>query len=234
MNTPIRILCIEPAANPQASLRADLEKRGYNVSVLSNDQIAPEKIEADAIQLVIVNALAADWQEEETCRTLRRRGVDLPILLLLPKGNKAATPSQADVVLVKPFTIRKVVNRIEKLIAKPRAHILQVGDIQMNCRTRLVRRGDAPYQKLTPKQAKLLETLMRHAGQVLTRRYLMKQVWQTDYMGDTRTLDVHIRWVREKIEPNPSKPIYITTKRREGYRFAAPKGEAPDNNAKRD
>ena len=127
-----------------------------------------------------------------------------------------------------------VVNRIEKLIATPRAHILQVGDIQMNCRTRLVRRGDAPYQKLTPKQAKLLETLMRHAGQVLTRRYLMKQVWQTDYMGDTRTLDVHIRWVREKIELNPSKPIYITTKRREGYRFAAPKGEAPDNNAKQD
>jgi DNA-binding response OmpR family regulator len=112
------------------------------------------------------------------------------------------------VVLVKPFTIRKVVNRIKKLVVEPCTHILQTGDIQLDCRTRLVRRGDGPSQKLTPKQAKLLETLMRHAGQVLTRRFLMKQVWQTDYMGDTRTLDVHIRWVREKIEPNPSRPIY--------------------------
>ncbi len=233
MNTSARILCIELATNPQMFLRADLEKRGYYVSVLLNDRTVLERIEADDIQMVIVNALAASHQGEETCRTLRSRGVDLPILLLLPKGARAAPGSQTDVVLVKPFTIRKVVNRIKKLVAEPCTHILQVGDIQLNCRTRLVRRGDGPSQKLTPKQAKLLETLMRHAGQVLTRRFLMEQVWQTDYMGDTRTLDVHIRWVREKIEPNPSRPIYLTTKRRVGYRFAVLEAESSDDKAKR-
>lgn len=228
MNIPARILCIEPATSIQESLRADLEKRGYFVSVLPHEQTALERIEAEAIQVVIVNTLAAAQRGEEICRILRLRRVDQPILLLLPEDNKVAPDVQADEVLVKPFTIRKVVNRIKKLVSKPRAHILQVGNIQLNCRTQLVRQGDGSFQKLTPKQAKLLETLMRHPGQVLTRSFLMKQVWQTDYMGDTRTLDVHIRWVREKIEPNPSAPIYVLTKRRVGYLFTVPETE-PSN-----
>ena len=234
MSTSARILCIEPAANPRVSLRADLETRGHFVSVLPNDRAALGRIKADAIQMVVVNDLMAPHQGEETCRTLRSRGVDLPILLLLPQGVKASPNVQADVVLVKPFTIRKVVNRIKKLLAEPRAHILQVSDVQLNCRTRLVQRGEESPRKLTPKQAKLLETLMRHPGEMLTRRFLMKQVWQTDYMGDTRTLDVHVRWVRERIEPNPGAPIYLTTKRRVGYRFAAPDATSSGDEAERD
>ncbi len=221
-NAPVRVLCIEPDANPQASLHAGLEKRGYFVCALPNDRTATQQIKSDALQVVVVNALMAPHRGEDICRALRSRGVDLPILLLLPHNTEMAPNVQADTVLIKPFTIRKVVNRIKNLAAEPGAHILQVGDIQLNCRTRLVRRGKEPPQKLTPKQAKLLETLMRHTGQVLTRRFLMKQVWQTDYMGDTRTLDVHIRWVREKIEPNPSAAVYLTTTRRVGYKFAAP------------
>jgi DNA-binding response OmpR family regulator len=228
MSTTIRVLCIEPSATPQQSLRADLEKRNYCVSTLPSERTALKRTKADAIQVVIVNALAAAQRGAEICRSLRLRGVDQPILLLLPEGHKAAPDTQADIVLVKPFTIRKVVNRIKKLVAEPRTHILQVGDIQMNCRTRLVRRGGTPPQKLTPKQAKLLEMLMRHPEQVLTRRFLMKHVWQTDYVGDTRTLEVHIRWLREKIEPNPSRPIYVLTKRRSGYLFTVPESEPSD------
>jgi DNA-binding response OmpR family regulator len=222
MSTHARILCIEPATNPETSLHTDLEKQGYFVSLLSSDQTAQEQIESQALQVVVINALLTPQRGEEICHSLRSQRITLPILLLLPQGTKASPNVHADVVLVKPFTIRKVVNRIEKLIAESSDHILQVGDIQLNCRTRLVQQGKEPPQKLTPKQARLLETLMRHPGQVLTREFLMKQVWQTDYMGDTRTLDVHIRWVREKIEPSPSSPIYLTTKRRVGYRFAAP------------
>jgi len=234
MDTPARILCIELATEPQKSLQADLERRGYTISALPNDRAAVGRIETDSIQLVAVNALAAGYQGEETCRNLRSKGVDLPILLLLPQDTEAPTNSQADVVLIKPFTIRKVINRIKKLLAEPSAHILQVADIQLNCRTRWVRRGDEPPQRLTPKQARLLETLMRHAGQVLTRRFLMNHVWQTDYMGDTRTLDVHIRWVREKIEPDPSQPVYLTTKRRVGYQLAPPQATPADGQASRD
>lgn len=220
MSTPNKILCVEPTTNPQESLRAELEKRGYIISTLSNERSALERIEAESIQVIIINALGMVQRGKEICRTLRWRGVDQPILLLLPEGNKSSPDMQADMVLVKPFTIRKVVNRIKKLVAEPRIHLLQVGDIQLNRRIRLVRHGDGPLQKLTPKQAKLLETLMLHPGEVLTRRFLMKQVWQTDYLGDTRTLDVHIRWVREKIEPHPSDPIYVITKRGVGYLFA--------------
>jgi len=222
MNPHTRILCIEPTPNPQASLCSDLEKRGYSISLLYSAQTARERVESQALQLVVVNALKASHRGAETCRALRSQGVDLPILLLLPQGSKASPHLHADVVLVKPFTIRKVVNRIKKLLAQPTAHILQVGDIRLNCRTRLVQRGKGPPKVLTPTQARLLETLMRHPGQVLTREFLMKHVWQTSYMGDTRTLDVHVRWVREKIEPNPGAPSYLTTKRRVGYRFAAP------------
>lgn len=226
---PVRILCLEPVAASQETLCADLEKRGYSVSALSNERISLEQIEADAIQIILVNALTAARWGVEVCRAFRWRGADQPILLLLPESDETLPDAQADVVLVKPFTIRKVVNRIKKLIAEPRAHILQVGDVQLNRRIRLVRRGDGPLQKLTPKQAKLLETLMRHPEQELTRRYLMKHVWQTDYLGDTRTLDVHIRWIREKIEPNPSAPIYIITRRRIGYLFTVPETESTDD-----
>jgi DNA-binding response OmpR family regulator len=226
MSTLARILYIEPISHPQESLRADLEKREYFVSAISNEQTAVERIKADALQIVIVDALAAAHRGEEICRTIRLRGVDQPILLLLPEGDKPSPKVQADMVLIKPFTIRKVVNRIEKLLAEPNTHILQVGDIQLNCRTRLVRQGNRPLQKLTPKQTKLLETLMRHPGEVLTRRFLMKHVWQTDYLGDTRTLDVHIRWIREKIEPDPSAPTHIVTRRRIGYLFALPEAES--------
>jgi len=233
MSKLARILCIEPT-NVQESLSAVLEKRGHFVVVLPNDRTALEQVREDAIEIVVVNALTATFRGEEICRTLRSGGVDLPILLLLPEGIEATPDSQADVVLVKPFTIRKIVNRIKKLAAEPRTHLLQVGDIQLNCRTRLVQRGDKLPQKLTPKQARLLEVLMRHVGQMLTRRFLMKQVWQTDYLGDTRTLDVHIRWVREKIEPDPSTPVYLTTKRGRGYQFAIPQAEPFDDEAEID
>lgn len=221
----VRILCIEPTVNPDSFPREGLEKRGYSVSVRSSDRAVQAYIMTEAFQIIVVNALMATHQGPEICHSLRRQGIDLPILLLLPEDAVPAPDIQADVVLVKPFTIRKVVSRIKKLLAEPRAHVLQVGDVQLNCRTRLIRRGNQIPQKLTPKQAKLLEVLMQHPGQVLTRSYLMKQVWQTDYMGDTRTLDVHIRWVREKLEPDPANPTYVTTKRRMGYRFTAPEAE---------
>jgi DNA-binding response OmpR family regulator len=223
MTISAKLVCIEPQVNPQTSFQQGLERRGYQVSAFSNEQTALEHLKSEPVQVAVVNALSAAHRGEAICHLLRAQVSDLPILLLLPAGAKVAKNLQANVVLIKPFTIRKVVNRIKKLLAEPRTHIMQVGDVRLNCRTRLVQRGDGAPQKLTPKQAALLETLMTHPGKVLTRSYLMKKVWHTDYMGDTRTLDVHIRWVREKIEPDPSNPIYVITKRGIGYRFARPK-----------
>jgi len=98
-----------------------------------------------------------------------------------------------------------------------------VGDVALNLEQRCVVRGNRETH-LTPKQAHLLEILMRHPGEILSRAFLMKQVWDTDYLGDTRTLDVHVHWVRNAIEQDPRSPVYLRTIRRIGYRFEPPEG----------
>jgi DNA-binding response OmpR family regulator len=124
-------------------------------------------------------------------------------------------------VLKMPFTARRVVNRVVKLLDHRQGSVLRVGDLVLNLQTRCAHRGDR-IRRLTPKQAQLLQVFMEHAGQTLTRKFLMAAVWNTDYLGDTRTLDVHVRWLREKIEDDPSHPRYLRTVRGIGYRLGAP------------
>jgi len=124
-------------------------------------------------------------------------------------------------VLQMPFTTRRVVSRVDKLLNHRQGSMLYVDDLALNLQTRCVHRGDQ-VSRLTPKQALLLQVFMEHAGQTLTRKFLMETVWNTDYMGDTRTLDVHVRWLREKIEENPSQPRYLRTVRGIGYRLGSP------------
>jgi DNA-binding response OmpR family regulator len=114
---------------------------------------------------------------------------------------------------------------VRKLLPPARPDILSVGDITFDIKAREVQKGDRTL-RLTPKQAMLLEALMQNAPQVLSRRFLMKNVWNTDYLGDTRTLDVHIRWVREAIEDDPSTTKYVRTVRGVGYRFDLPDTES--------
>lgn len=102
---------------------------------------------------------------------------------------------------------------------------LKVGDLALNPEERVLHKGSR-RERLTPKETRLLEAFMSNylsnGGRVLTRKYLMKEVWDTDYLGDTRTLDVHIRWLRQKIEDDPSRPRYLRTVRGVGYQFSAP------------
>ena len=116
--------------------------------------------------------------------------------------------------------------------------LLRVGDLTLNLESRHLTKGGLTY-KLTPKECELLEVFMSNEGKVLTRRFLMKRVWETDYLGDTRTLDVHIRWLREKIEDDPSAPLYLRTVRGVGYRFevqvsdSASMGEGNENSLRK-
>lgn len=100
---------------------------------------------------------------------------------------------------------------------------LRAGGFSLDLDRRCVVRKDGIEERLTPKECALLYTFINRGGQVLTRRFLMKEIWETDYLGDTRTLDVHVRWLREKIEEEPSQPVYLRTVRGVGYRFEAPK-----------
>ena len=104
---------------------------------------------------------------------------------------------------------------------KRKARDLQAGGISLDLENRCVTKGKVTV-RLTPKECALLHALMKNGGVVLTRKFIMKEVWDTDWTEDTRTLDVHIRWLREKIEDNPSKPVYLRTVRGVGYRFEVP------------
>ena len=124
-----------------------------------------------------------------------------------------------EVFLQQPFTARELLIQVRKLLPRQRmAGVLSVNGFVFDVERRKVYK-DTACRQLTPRQAKLLEAFMRQPDETLSRRFLMKHVWNTDYLGDTRTLDVHIRWVREAIEDNPSKPKYLRTVRRVGYRF---------------
>ncbi|MCJ7667325.1 MAG: response regulator transcription factor [Anaerolineae bacterium] len=105
--------------------------------------------------------------------------------------------------------------------SKRKAGHLRAGGISLDLDNRSVTKGKVTL-RLTPKQCALLKAFMNNGGVVLTRKFLMKEVWDTDWMEDTRTLDVHVRWLRQKIEDNPSKPVYLRTVRGVGYRFEAP------------
>jgi len=152
------------------------------------------------------------------CGWLREGHSDLLIMLLSGEGTRLAQGPHVNMHLVQPFSARKLSNRIKKLLSIRRTQPLSVGEFTLDPEKRRISH-EGRVVRLTPKEYRLLELLMRHAGNVLTRRQIMKEVWETDYLGDTRTLDVHVRWLREKIEPQPRAPVYLKTIRRVGYVF---------------
>jgi two-component system response regulator RegX3 len=126
--------------------------------------------------------------------------------------------------MTPPFTSRKLLYRVRKVAEKLGSRELRAGSLVFDPDTRTVRKGNTSVP-LRPKEAALLAMFMHNPGRVLSRQELMKEVWETDYMGDTRTLSVHVRWLRLKIEDDPSSPRFLRTIRGVGYRFEVPKGE---------
>jgi DNA-binding response OmpR family regulator len=175
------------------------------------------------IDLAIIDASCA-LDGATCCRVFTASYPELPFLLLIaeeePIDAECKELTQGN-VLRMPFTPRKVTNRVAQAMACTKGHILTVGELTLNMDKRCVSRGDN-VRRLTPRQAQLLEVFMRNEGRTLTRKYLMETVWETDYMGDTRTLDVHVRWIRERIEEEPSSPRYLRTVRGVGYHFEVP------------
>lgn len=138
----------------------------------------------------------------------------------LREGDTAERPGGVDAPLREPFTTSRLVGRVRPVQA-PGTELLRLGDISLNVRLQTVSLGGVD-SRLTAMQTRLLETLMRHPGQVLTRRFLMKEVWDTDFVGDTRTLEVHVHWLRQAIEEKPSDPVRLVTVRGVGYRLDKP------------
>ena len=120
--------------------------------------------------------------------------------------------------MTPPFTSRKLLYRIKKVAEQLTSREIRVGPLALDPDTRTLRKSKAALP-LRPKEAALLKLFMENAGRVLSRQEIMKKVWETDYIGDTRTLSVHVRWLRQKIEDDPNTPRFLRTVRGVGYRF---------------
>ncbi len=213
------ILLVE-GARPASSLAPTLEGRGYQVVRASNSKEALSRMRTDAPALAVVNSTSLHMDGVRLCLDLKDSSEDLPVIIIVRAGSDPEKITCADLVLVRPFTGRKLLNRIMRMLPDSVGDVLRVGNFTLNPESRSLRVGKTEYH-LTPMKARLLEAFMRQPGEVLSREYLMKHVWRTDYLGDTRTVEVHIRWLREIIEADANHPLYLQTIRGIGYRFNA-------------
>lgn len=215
------ILLIEKAKSPMSWILQCLEKKGYTVSLARSTQKAVQQTISETPDLIILNATSPKLDGPKTCQTLYETIKEIPIILILAEDEGQDDPVGATVILIPPFTSRKLFNRIRMILKNDDGETLQAGKLTLSLGTRCVSRGGRE-RRLTPKEFELLKVFMRSPGRVLSRKFLMKKIWKTDYMGDTRTLDVHVCWLREKIEKHPSSPVYLRTVRGVGYRFDIP------------
>ncbi len=204
----------------KANAFADALKKRYQLTLAANGSEAAALAAQEHPHVIILDAVSMRTSGERICRILSDAVPGVPIIHIHP-GPPENANSPAEALLFHPFTSRKLVNSIERLIKLEDDQHVNAGLFSLNVARRTLEIHGQETQ-LTPKAALLLELFLRQPGVVLDRKFLMEQVWQTDYMGDTRTLNVHIRWIREIIEENPGKPHYLKTVRGVGYRLDMP------------
>jgi DNA-binding response OmpR family regulator len=215
--TDATILIIEGRHAEIPSFATDLQKKGFDVVTAKSGKDAISRLKKVSPHLVVVNAASLRSSGVRICQSLREKQEKLPIILILEK-DREVQKNAADVILHLPFTVQKLSNRIKPLLPGDGNNVIQVGSIRLDTERRRVR-CLGKNAKLTPRLVALLEILMEHHGEVVEREQLFKKVWETDYTGDTRTLDVHISWLRRAIELDPLKPKFLKTIRGVGYRL---------------
>jgi DNA-binding response OmpR family regulator len=213
-----KVLLIERGRRTNPSFATALKDKGYNVTTTDKVKTALQVIKEVSPDIVVLDAASMDTSGERMCRILRQTLNGTPIILIAPEDSEPAVNGQVNSLLIQPFTARKLTNRVARLIPGDDRDEVRAGPICLNLAKRVVKvRGK--LTRLTPQAATLLELFLRRPGELLKREDLMRRVWQTDYMGDTRTLDVHISWLRKAIELNPRSPRLLRTIRGVGYRL---------------
>ena len=211
------LLVIEGRHAEIPSFAADLQKKGFDVVVFQNGSQAVSKLKQANPSLVVINAASLRSTGIRICLSVRKKDSKIPIILILEK-ERPVDKELADSVLALPFTAQKLVNRVKALMPGDGNNVVNVGPIRLDLEHRRVR-CLGKNTKLTPRLITLLQLLMDKHGEMVERESLFKKVWETNYTGDTRTLDVHISWLRGAIELDPKNPKFLKTIRGVGYRL---------------
>jgi len=224
-----RILIVEDDTTLLETLTYNLNNEGYTVQTATDGQTGLQMARQEHFDVVVLDVMLPQLDGLSVCRILRREEMETPILLLTARSGEMdkiiGLDSGADDYITKPFSLGEFLARVRAALRrKKRAqtvhHRLTSGDLTVDLIGRKVEKGGRPLS-LSHKEFDLLAELMQNAGAVLSRDLLLTKIWGYDYAGGTRTVDVHIRWLREKIEDDPSAPRRITTIRGIGYRFEA-------------
>ncbi|MCA9873463.1 MAG: response regulator transcription factor [Anaerolineales bacterium] len=218
------LLLVEGRGIGSQTLSEALQKAGYHLKVVHTGKAALQWGEEHQPDLVVFDAASMRSNGARSCRRLRRALDDTPIIHTRPAGEAEDRSAEADVYLEHPFTSRKLLNRIHALLPADDNddQTVRCGELTLYLSKPSVEVSGQGEKRLTPKLTQLLQEFISHPNEIVSRRQLMQNVWKTDYVGDTRTLDVHIRWMRELIEEDPASPKLLRTVRGQGYILAIP------------
>lgn len=214
MGSTILIVGIDPSTT---STYASHLKKDYSIVSAHSGRQALVQAKSHRLDAVVFDVTSPRLNCKSICRKLRSESSAPLILIAAPNAKIDGALSWATVVHT-PVAGKKLVARVRAAIDSKPPRLVTIGILSLDLEKHRLTRGSKSFG-LTPKEFSLLKLLMGRAGQTITRKTLMKEIWETDYLGDTRTLDVHIRWVREKVEDNPSKPQRLVTVRGQGYKF---------------
>ncbi|MFA5836916.1 MAG: response regulator transcription factor [Bellilinea sp.] len=231
-----KILVVEDELSLQETLAYNLKKQGYEVEAVGDGLAALDKARQAHPDLIVLDLMLPGMDGFEVCRILRQE-MTTPVLMLTARDDEidrvVGLEVGADDYMTKPFSMRELMARVKAMLRRVRlvreeinlaatspaaGQLLIFDDLIIDVTRREVRAQDHVLA-LKPKEFELLHFLAQHRGKVLTREFILERVWGWEYIGDSRTVDVHVRWLREKIEPNPAQPKRIITVRGAGYRF---------------
>jgi two-component system response regulator RegX3 len=224
-----RVLIVEDEVSFSDALSFMLRKEGFEVAVASDGNSGLEIFKRQGADLVLLDVMLPGISGTEVCRQLRQTS-SVPIIMLTAKDGEidkvVGLELGADDYVTKPFSSRELVARVRAVLRRqtavedvePGASELKSGPVVMDVDRHIVM-VDGKEVKLPLKEFELLELLLRNAGRVLTRTQLIDRIWGSNYVGDTKTLDVHVKRIRSKIEPDPANPRYLETVRGLGYKF---------------
>jgi two-component system response regulator RegX3 len=223
-----RVLVVEDEEAISEPLGEHLVREGFEPSIAGTLEEARGLLQQAPPDLILLDVMLPDGDGRDLCREIRRKS-DVPIIMLTARGEEVdkivGLELGADDYVVKPFSAGELVARMRAIMRRGRGTArkgpVTVGPLTLDPAARTVTKRDEPVE-LAAKEFDLLHLLMTNAGQVCTREQIMDEVWDPHWFGPTKTLDVHVSWLRKKIEDDPSNPRFITTVRGVGFRFASP------------